>query len=256
MDITTRKRRGLLINFYPNMKYWIMTLKRVSLMSNELQPKEMSVQATQKAPSSQTLVPPKQGSLLNLVASGLLIASFFLPAFKIEGQVFYPYNFMTIKDLYLQILVPVFYGFGFTSLLLAMIGLFTSKPLPKIALVLHIMLNFLLVLGGGFVLHAALLNPLHDFSMTLLGPALLIWWPLFLQYSITWFRKRSIVWKVARSNWIASSLSLTFFSIALVSISYAAKRDVGYGLLISIVAFIVLIVGNLRNEQKKVYDGL
>ncbi len=223
---------------------------------------------TTSMPAEGNEQPPKHGFFLNLLGSAGVVGSFFLPLFVYNDRTFFPLDSLkaifahlaqatVLKDIYLQSAISSFYLFGLTSLFVSFFVMLSSKPLPKWLIIPHVFFNLASMLISGAALFLALLNPRNDLTAFLMAPALLIWLGLFVQYFITWVRRDKIFrWKMVRMNWIVASVGLLFFSIGLIAISYEPKRHIDYGLVLASFSFILLIIGNLRNERPKFYDGL
>lgn len=205
------------------------------------------------------LMLPKQGTFRKMSGGFLLMASFFLPAIFTKDSTVYPFlNGMLFQDIWLQSFLPILYLSGFTSGLVSMIGRFRALGVPKLVLFVHLVVNTLVILGSGVVLFMALLTPnKHDFSLVLIGPALLIWLPIFVQFGLTWMnRKKPFSWKLARVTWIGAIMSLVYFSMAIFTAMYNADQQVGYGMYVSVAAAILIMTGGVQNEERKTYHSL
>ncbi|MEM1009981.1 MAG: hypothetical protein AAGJ35_13370, partial [Myxococcota bacterium] len=91
------------------------------------------------------------------------------------------------------------------------------------------------------------------FGTTMMSLGLLFWWPLLIQFVITWFRQRPLSWKVMRMTWLSAATSTLLLTVYVLHLWYKAKTQVQFGLYFSLVASILLTVGTHQVERQIIH---
>ncbi len=211
-----------------------------------------TLQSQLPTPSQRSLYVPKQGSLLKLLGGLVLAVSFFMPALTIlktqETHTLFSLvslNLNIASSYLLVAIVPIFYMLGLTTFLLILYGRFTQRGVSRGLLVFHILTMVLVFLASGTAMIMALTFPENQFGIFLVGPAMLVWLALVIQFGATWLMKgQHIMWRVVRSTQLCGGLNLLVFAIILLDTLYYKQRRVQYGLLLTMLGSLMLTFGN------------
>lgn len=211
-----------------------------------------TLQSQLPAPPKHNLFVPKRGSLLKLVGGLMLAISFFMPALYLPKEQI-SHTALSIASLNLNIasgyllvaIVPIFYILGVTTFLLVLYGRFTRGGVSRGLLVVHILEMLLVVAASGTSLVLALNFPQNQFGIFLVGPAILAWLALVIQFVATWFmRSQSLMWRVIHATQLCGALNLLLFGIIVLDTLYYPHRRVDVGLFSALAGSGLLMIGN------------
>ncbi len=197
---------------------------------------------------------PRRGIFLTTIGSLALLVSFFLPAVgQFNGELLYPYRAVFIEGVAFRPILPFLYGLGFSALLFKLTGRFGRYGAPLTVWALHLVLASLIVLADGFVLMTVLLSPKQGFATSMSALALLCWFPVFVQFVFTWFRKKPFPWKLIRLTWLAATVCALVFSVQILTAWYNKATHPMIGLYVALGGSIALIWGSLQAEPQIVH---
>lgn len=210
-----------------------------------------TLQSQLPAPSQHSLRVPKQGSLLKFMGGLSLAASFFLPVLKNSSN--QSQNLLSLLStiqftdpmLYLFVgIVPIFYTLGLTTVMLVVFGRFTQRGISRGLVRFHIFEMILVILASGAGLLMALTKD-HRFATFMVGPALLAWLALFVNFIATWLTKsQSLMWRVVRSTQLSGAFNFLIFGLVVLDTLYNQKQRVELGLWMAAAGSFLLMIGN------------
>ncbi|MCB9642779.1 MAG: hypothetical protein H6728_06845 [Myxococcales bacterium] len=228
-------------------------------MSRDAQ--EQRQQRRQARMAEERLQLPKEGMILTLIGSLALTASFFLPAIiNKNGAIIHPYRAVLLENFWQRPILPLLYALGMSALFFKLTGRLGRHGAPITIWAVHLSLSIVVILSDGFVLMNALLSPKQGFGTTMSSLGLLCWLPIFVQFVVTWFRKKPLEWKVTRVTWLAGAVCLLAFTMQLLNAWYDKNLSPMYGLYLSMLGSLLLVIGSLRAEpqitRKERYLGM